>query len=89
MIHHVFSVKDTNAETFGRPFFVPAVGVALRSFADEVNRDASDNLYFNHPEDFILYSLGIWDDNSGIFTPHENGAEQKSRAIDVRLRVGS
>jgi hypothetical protein len=51
--------------------FVPSAGVAIRSFSDEINRNNADNQLFNHPDDFDLYELGEFDDNSGLFALHE------------------
>lgn len=65
----ILSVKDLGAQSFGRPIFAPAVGVVLRSFADEVNRRADDNDMFKHPADFELYKIGTFDDLTGIITP--------------------
>jgi len=65
------SVKDRAADAFGRPMFVPSVGVAIRSFSDEVNRQDADNQLFNHPDDFDLYEFGEFDDNTGQFALHE------------------
>jgi hypothetical protein len=65
------SVKDRAADAYGRPMFVPSVGVAIRSFSDEVNRKDSENQLFNHPDDFDLYELGEFDDNTGLFALHE------------------
>lgn len=67
----VVSIKDRAADAFGRPFYVPSVGVAIRSFQDEVNRAAEDNQMYQHPDDFDLYDLGSFDDNTGSFTLHE------------------
>jgi len=61
------SVKDRAADAYGRPMFVPSVGVAIRSFSDEVNRKDQENQLFNHPDDFDLYELGEFDDNTGLF----------------------
>ena len=63
----VCSIKDRAADAFGRPFFVPAVGIAIRGFQDKVNRQDKDNQVFNHPDDFDLYELGMFDDESGMF----------------------
>jgi hypothetical protein len=65
------SVKDRAADAYGRPMYVPSVGVAIRSFSDEVNRKDPENQLFNHPDDFDLYEFGEFDDNSGQFTLHE------------------
>lgn len=79
----IVSVKDTAAQAFGRPIFVPAVAVAIRSLRDEVNRkDSSDDLA-RHPEDFELYELGIFDDQAGTITPTVP-ARLLSRAKDLK-----
>lgn len=62
----IVSVFDVAAQAFGRPVFVPSEGVAVRSFSDEVNREAVDNEMNKHPEDFILYYLGTWNDSDGV-----------------------
>lgn len=67
MMHFVCSVRDIKADSFGRPFFTPALGVATRSFLDEINRDTPDNLLFSHPGDFALYHLGVFDDQDASF----------------------
>ncbi len=63
----IVAVKDRAAETYGRPMFVPAIGVALRSFSDEINRNDPNNQLFNHPDDFDLYDLGTFDDSTAQF----------------------
>lgn len=64
----IVSVKDTAAQAFGRPVFVPSVGVAIRSFSDEVNRKDSTEDVAKHPDDFELYELGSFDDGEGVIT---------------------
>lgn len=70
-IHFVVSVKDRAADVFNRPFFVPHRNVAVRDFTDEVNRDDVQNPLNKHPDDFDLYLLGTWDDNSSEFVSEE------------------
>lgn len=65
MNYHVLSVYDRAAATYGRPLFAAAVGAAMRSFQDEVNRAAEDNPMYKHPEDFDLVQIGTFDDQSG------------------------
>jgi len=67
----ICTVKDRAADAYGRPMFVPSAGVAIRSFSDEINRNNADNQLFNHPDDFDLYELGEFDDNSGLFALHQ------------------
>lgn len=64
----VVSVKDRAADVFNRPFFVPHRNVAIRDFTDEVNRSAVDNQLNKHPDDFDLYLLGEFNDNTGEFS---------------------
>lgn len=74
MIMIVVSIKDLGSQLFSRPQFVPAVGVALRSFMDEVNRVPSPQMpndLYSHSDDFELYELATFDDTTGDFTPHE------------------
>lgn len=63
----VCTIKDRAADAFGRPFYVPAVGVAIRSFQDEVNRPSDDSQIHQHPDDFDLFELGEFDDGTGKF----------------------
>jgi len=71
MLLVVCSIKDRAADAYGRPFYVPAVGVAIRSFQDEINRSAADNQMNQHPDDFDLFEFGTFDDNSGLFDLHD------------------
>jgi hypothetical protein len=71
MIQFICTVKDRAADAFGRPMFVPSTGVAIRSFSDEINRNHADNQLYNHPDDFDLYELGQFDDNTGLFSLHD------------------
>lgn len=65
MKYIVCSIFDTGVEAYTRPFFVPHVGMASRSFADEVNNPQGD--FFKHPADYILYELGEYDDQDASF----------------------
>ena len=62
----VVSIKDRAADAYARPFFVQTDNVAIRSFMDEVNRSDKENPLYNHPDDYDLFGLGVFDDNSGI-----------------------
>lgn len=67
MMTMCFSVFDTKAAVFGTPFFMPREAMAIRSFEDLTNDGKS--LVFNHPEDFSLYHVGDFDDDSGEMVP--------------------
>jgi hypothetical protein len=72
MVSVIVSVKDSAAEAFGRPMYLQSLGVAIRSFTDEVNREDKDNQLFNHPDDFDLYELGVFDDSIGRYELRDN-----------------
>lgn len=63
------SVKDRAAEAFMRPWVVQQPAQAIRSFTDEVNRAAHDNPIYQHPEDYDLYTLGTFDEETGQIEP--------------------
>lgn len=64
---HVFTVRDIKTDQYGNPMFLINKGQALRSFGDECNRTAEDNMFNKHPEDFELCEIGTWDSDTGIF----------------------
>lgn len=60
-------VRDVKADGFATPFFLPTLGLAERSFSDEVNRaDSTMNL---HPDDYSLYHVGYFDEEQGRLEP--------------------
>lgn len=76
------AVRDSAANAYNRPFFVPSTGLAVRSFRDEVNRADAQNPMFAHPQDFELWLIGVFDEENGQLEgcPHERLA----RAQDVK-----
>lgn len=83
----IVSIMDTAAGAYGRPAFVASEGVAVRQFQDEVNRAHEDNQLYKHPDDFMLYYLGTFDDNTGGI---DLLAQPKliARAKEVMIRDG-
>jgi len=79
----ILAVWDSALQAYARPIFVPQVGVAVRSFADEVNRAAPDNQVHNHPDDFELHSLGLWNEETGVFSG-EDKRNCVARAKDLK-----
>ena len=73
------TVKDRAADAYGRPMFVPSTGIAIRSFSDEVNRNDENNQMYNHSDDFDLYELGTFDDNTGLFSLHSRTMLQQGQ----------
>ncbi len=65
MQHSFYAVYDTKAQAYMPTFTYPTDAVALRSFADAVN-DPKHNFHL-HPEDYVLFGFGRWDDTDGSF----------------------
>ncbi len=65
MIQHIMTVYDNKAKAYLPPFFLPAVGMASRTFADCVNSD--DHQFGRHPQDYTLFELGTFEDNKATF----------------------
>lgn len=63
MILKVFSVFDSKLQVFNTPFFSRSEADATRSFSDLV-RDSRTTVG-QHPEDFFLYDIGLYSDETG------------------------
>lgn len=60
----VYAVRDAKTEAFSAPLFFITPAVAVRAFGDECNN--SESPWHRHPEDYALFLLGTFDDNSGL-----------------------
>lgn len=63
----IFSVKDKQVDAFLQPFFSPTLGSALRSLMEVVNDP--NHTFSKHSSDYVLYSLGSFDDTTGVVSP--------------------
>ncbi len=63
MNQKIFSVYDIAAASFQKPFFAGQAGEAMRSFCDICADDKHP--LGQHPEDYTLMEVGVWDDQSG------------------------
>lgn len=64
---NVYTIFDTAAGAYMRPFFLQSDGQATRSFKD-LALDA-EHAVGQHPEDYSLWRIGIYDDNKGELVP--------------------
>lgn len=67
MKYQMCVVRDSAANVYGTPIFVPSIGIAVRSFGDEVKRNDEKNQMNRHPEDFEMFHVGTYDDNTCAF----------------------
>lgn len=79
----VMSVRDRTADSYGQPFFSQSLGQAQRSFQDEINRSATDNLLYMHADDFDLYTLGTFETDDGSFVTHQ----PKQIAVGASMKI--
>lgn len=62
----LFSIRDTKAEAFNRPFTSQNPAMAMREIQTAVNQ--SDNPMKTYAEDFALYLVGEFDEQTGNLT---------------------
>jgi len=79
MILRVYSVFDDAARVFKFQFFRSRDGEAIRYFADGVQAEKTE--MHKHPQDFSLFVLAEFNDETGLFSPLSI-PERISRALD-------
>lgn len=67
MIVKAFAVFDIKTAAFGQPFFSATRASAQRSFLGACQD--KQTMLGTHPEDFQLFDLGGFDDQSGMLIP--------------------
>lgn len=68
MLMHFFSIFDTASGAYMRPFVAHADGEASRMFGDLVQD--KEHPVGMHPEDYSLFRLGSFNDQSAIIDGH-------------------
>lgn len=63
---NVYTIKDIKAETFGNPFYSANDNTAKRSL-EQASKDPNTTIS-QYPEDFVLYKLGQWDDETATIS---------------------
>lgn len=65
---NLYSIFDSKLATYGKPWYELTDAAAIRAFADAVADSSNPNNQYNkHPEDFSLYVLGSFDDQTAVF----------------------
>jgi hypothetical protein len=64
---NLYSIYDAKAEAFAMPFSAQNDGVATRMLLDTAS-DPNISLS-KHPEDYSIFKLATYDENTGIVTP--------------------
>lgn len=76
----IFAIKDLATETYVTPLFLRSRGEAMRTFTDAANDPQS--MVSKHPEDYELYELGAFDEQTGEITS-QDVPEKMARAKDL------
>jgi len=74
---NVYAIYDHAIQCFGIPMFYQTDKAAIRAFTDEVNRESPTNLLYLHPEDYELFSIGVYEDATASLEQ----AQPKARLI--------
>lgn len=65
----ILTVKDRALDTYGLPFTQTTVAQAVRGFTDEINSDPQQSGLAKHPDDYDLYCIGHYDDQTAKLWP--------------------
>lgn len=68
MMLYVYSIFDTAADAYIRPVFYPNEEVMIRSLRQLLMQP--DDVVATFPEQFQVYSLGTFDDATGVLDVH-------------------
>lgn len=62
-----YTIYDSKSLQYHAPFYAPTDGAAIRLVADLAND--LNTIVGRHPADHVLYHVGDWDDEKGVFLP--------------------
>lgn len=80
MILNLFAIRDEALKAFNYPFVNPTVDSARRAFGAAVMKQDDNNQFRASPQDFSLFQMGTYDDESGRF---------ENLAVPVRIATAS
>lgn len=67
----VLCVKDRALDSYNAPWTQTTTAQAVRSFTDEINTDPERSQVAKHPDDYDLYIVGYFENDTGILEPLE------------------
>ncbi len=83
MIKNVYAVRDVKVGAYRSPHISEADGKAARDFGAAVRDPASH--FFNYPEDFELWKIAEYQDETGQYTNTEH--QLIEQAVNVKIRL--
>ncbi len=69
----VFSIYDLKAQLYSSPSFMSTRAQAIRAFIDEAKKP--DSKVALHPEDYRLYYIGTYEDETGTLCPEKENED--------------
>lgn len=69
MTRTYYAIKDNLAEAYMTPVLFDNDNLAIRWFTGVVNSKEQNEVIYNNPEDFELWKLGEFDNQSGTIYP--------------------
>lgn len=81
----ILAIRDAKSQLYGNPLFFVTKGAAVRAFSDVINDGKSD--YAKHPEDYSLWQLGTYDDQTGDIAPLDKGILPVIQGITLRTEA--
>lgn len=78
----VFSVFDSKAEAYLRPYFAETKGLAVRAFRDASNDPTHEMC--KHAADYTLFEIGSFDPITGVLDSLKHGAVSIGCAITFK-----
>jgi hypothetical protein len=67
MLYNAFTIYDSKACYYYPPIFMKTRAEFVRSLRDTVSD--SSTVFHKHPEDFVAYSIGTFEDTDAVFSP--------------------
>lgn len=67
MKFYIVAIRDSAADVYSVPQFVPSLGGFIRSFGDQIAKREANDALGAHPEDFEVFHIGTYDDSDASF----------------------
>ena len=79
----IYAIRDSKGSCYHSPFYKKTPGEAQRDFQTAVNDNRNENMLNKYPEDFDLFHLGTYCDQTGKITPLA-APQHLVKAIDLK-----
>jgi len=79
-MQYICAVYDVKMGQYNTPLSFPTKGVALRSFADQCANQSPENAFRLHPEDYLFFHLGEYNEETGQLVSY--APQQIAHAVD-------